>query len=190
MPKVGMGPVRRKQLVDATISSIHTYGLADTTVTRIARSAGVSPGIVHHYFTDKDDLLFESMRQMLRSLKTEVLKRLEKSNDKAERLNAIIEASFSPEQFSPEVTSAWLALYASSRHSPGLFRILQLYHRRLRSNLLDALGGNNPQNLDKAEAIAALIDGLYLRAALNLDDSDMQQLQQLACKMSAKLAGN
>ena len=54
MPKLGMGPVRRNQLIEAAISSLHDYGYADTTVARIAKKAGVSSGIVHHYFDGKD----------------------------------------------------------------------------------------------------------------------------------------
>ena len=42
MPKLGMGPIRRRQLIDAAIASIHEYGLADTTVARIARKAGAA----------------------------------------------------------------------------------------------------------------------------------------------------
>ena len=45
MPKVGMKPVRRKQLIAAAISSIHEYGLADATLARIARSATPSTAV-------------------------------------------------------------------------------------------------------------------------------------------------
>lgn len=172
MPKVGMGPVRRRELVEATIWSIHEFGLAETTVTKIAKRAGVSPGIVHHYFADKDELLFETMRVMLERLRVEAVGRLAGARTARQRVFAIIDASFSVEQFSPEVVTAWLALYASSRQSVRLARILSLYHRRLRSNLIFALKqigtGRDVADYEmQAEAIAALIDGLYLRAALN-----------------------
>ena len=65
MPKLGMAPIRRKQLVSAAISVIHEDGFARATVARIARRAGVSSGIVHHYFADKDDLLLSTMRSLL-----------------------------------------------------------------------------------------------------------------------------
>ncbi len=185
MPKVGMGPVRRRQLVEATIWSIHEFGLAETTVTRIAKKAGVSPGIVHHYFADKDELLFETMRVMLENLRLEVVRRLVDAKTPLERLQAIIAASFSGEQFSPEVVTAWLALYASSRQSVRLARILSLYHRRLRSNLVFALRQIEHSASDSqidllAEAIAALIDGLYLRAALNPDLHEMEGPRAIA----------
>jgi TetR/AcrR family transcriptional repressor of bet genes len=44
--------------------------------------------------------------------------------------------------------------------------LLKLYQRRLRSNLLFALRPISDAPEEAAETIAALIDGLYLRAAL------------------------
>ena len=48
MPKVGMEPLRKRQLIEATVASLHSHGFADTTVQTISRAAGVSPGIIHH----------------------------------------------------------------------------------------------------------------------------------------------
>jgi TetR/AcrR family transcriptional repressor of bet genes len=168
MPKLGMGPIRRRQLIDAAIASIHEYGLADTTVARIAAKAGVSAGIVHHYFTGKDDLLFATMRQLLADLRTDVVARYEAATTPTARLHAIIDACFGDLQFSPEVIAAWLGLYGSARQSPRLQEILTIYHRRLRSNLIHALrpmmGAREAENL--AEGLAAMIDGLWVRHAL------------------------
>jgi TetR/AcrR family transcriptional repressor of bet genes len=168
MPKLGMGPIRRRQLIDAAIASIHEYGLADTTVARIARKAGVSPGIVHHYFTGKDDLLFETMRQLLADLRADVVARYASARGPFERLNSVINACFGDVQFSPEVVAAWLGLYGTARQSERLQAILTIYHRRLRSNLVNDLRALvPPQEAARiAEGIAAMIDGLWVRYAL------------------------
>ena len=168
MPKLGMGPVRRNQLIEAAISSLHDYGYADTTVARIAKKAGVSSGIVHHYFDGKDDLLFATMQHMLRVLRAETLRNLKQATTPRTRLSAIVEANFAPSQYSPDVMSAWLALYGSARQSPNLTRILKLYDSRLKSNLRDALKKLTDQEkaAELAIGVSALIDGVWLRAAL------------------------
>ncbi len=172
MPKLGMGPVRRNQLIEAAISSLHDYGYADTTVARIAKKAGVSSGIVHHYFDGKDDLLFATMRHMLRVLRTETLNSLKQATTPRARLSAIVEANFAPSQYSPDVMSAWLALYGSARQSPNLTRILRLYDARLNSNLRHAFRQLTDQEkaVELAIGVSALIDGVWLRAALLGDD--------------------
>ncbi len=168
MPKLGMAPVRRKQLIDAAIATIHDYGFAEATVARIAAKAGVSTGIVHHYFADKNDLLAATMRALLEILRREAVERLKLARTPRARVDAVIHASFGDAQFGEEVFSAWLALYGNARTSAHLQRILRIYHRRLNSNLrhdLSALVGGSAAR-PVALNIAALIDGLWLRYAL------------------------
>lgn len=57
MPKVGMKPIRRRQLIDATLDAINEVGMHDATIAQIARRAGVSTGIISRYFRDKNGLL-------------------------------------------------------------------------------------------------------------------------------------
>ncbi len=168
MPKLGMGPIRRKQLVTAAIAAIHEHGFANATVARIARGAGVSPGIVHHYFADKDELLFETMRSLLHDLRRDTVARQRAADTPRARINAIIDASFGEDQFNEQVFSAWLALYGNARHSKHLQRILTLYHRRLRANLMHDLVKmmHRSRAAHLAEGIGAMIDGLWLRYAL------------------------
>ncbi len=82
-----------------------------------------------------------------------------------ERVNAIIDASFGEQQFDERVFSAWLALYGNCPAiRQAAARILKLYHRRLRSNLLHELYElMDRQKADTlAEGIGAMIDGLWL----------------------------
>lgn len=168
MPKLGMAPIRRKQLVDAAIAVIHTEGFGNATVARIARKAGISTGMVHHYFHDKDDLLFATMRHLLAELRADAAARLARTPDPEQRIGAIIDACFGDSQFDEQVFSAWLALYGNARQSPRLMNILSLYHRRLRSSLLHDLRRlvAEEEALRLADGIGAMIDGLWLRYAL------------------------
>ena len=62
MPKIGMSEVRRPQLIRATIKVIGQVGMSRASVAVIGRAAGVSPGIISHYFGGKDGLLEATMR--------------------------------------------------------------------------------------------------------------------------------
>ncbi len=168
MPKVGMKAIRRKQLVQAAIATIHQHGFARATVARIAHTAGVSSGIVHHYFADKDELLFATIWEMLAELRRDTVDRQKHAASPRERINAIIHASFSDKQFDEQVFSAWLALYGNARQSDRLKRLLRLYHRRLHANLMAELVKlmDRERSADLAEGIGAMIDGLWLRYAL------------------------
>ncbi len=64
-----MSKIRREQLKEATLDCVDLHGVNGATISKISQHAGVSTGIVHHYFHNKTDLLEGSMRLMLGHLK-------------------------------------------------------------------------------------------------------------------------
>lgn len=171
MPKLGMEPIRRTALVEATITELASKGSVDVTVGQIAKRAGVSTALAHHYFGGKEQIFIAAMRQILRDFGVEVRLGLAAATTPKARAIALIEASFSPTCFSPKTVSAWMTLYARAQTNPQMLRLLQLYQRRLKSNLCHALRPLTPRPEAQAETLAALIDGLYLRAALSRSQS-------------------
>src|SRR5450759_3427917 len=57
---------RRSRLIEVTIDSLAELGYVGTTLAQIAGRAGVSPGLVAHYFGDKDGLLDAAFRSLTR----------------------------------------------------------------------------------------------------------------------------
>lgn len=62
MPKIVDHEARREELVEATWRVIARTGMLGATMREIAREAGVSTGILAHYFADKDELLGFALR--------------------------------------------------------------------------------------------------------------------------------
>lgn len=168
MPRIGMEPLRRKALVDATLRTIGQQRSLDVTMSEIAREAGVSPALAHHYFGSKQQLLVATIRSLLARLRTDAVSALENVETPRERLSAIIRISFQADQFAPETVAAWLAFYVEAQRSEEVRRLLIIYARRLRSNLLDSLERLCPPDdaARIAEGVAAMIDGLYIRQSL------------------------
>ncbi|TIL93725.1 MAG: transcriptional regulator BetI [Mesorhizobium sp.] len=168
MPKIGMEPLRRRALINATISAIGERGSLDVTMSEIAGRAGVSSALAHHYFGAKDELLLATMRHILAELTADMRRALRSASTPRQRVSAVVAVNFSDAQFQPETIAAWLAFYVEAQKSPALRRLLKVYARRLHSNLLSGLTGILPRSeADRvAEATAALIDGLYIRRAL------------------------
>ncbi len=171
MPKLGMEPIRKNALVEATIAEIGARGSLDVTVSQIARRAGMSTALAHHYFGGKDQIFLAAMRQILRDFGAEVVRLQRAAQTPHARAVALIEACFAPSCFAPATISAWMTLYASAQTNPDTLRLLRLYQARLQSNLRHALRPVSARAEADAEIIAALIDGLYLRAALSRSQS-------------------
>ena len=168
MPKVGMEPVRRKALVDAAMRVIGDHGSLTVTMSEIAKQAGVSPALAHHYFGSKEQLLIETVRVHLQRLRDSVVTALRAATTPREKLSAVIRVSFQADQFAPETIAAWLAFYAEAQRSEETRRFLVIYARRLHSNLVANLKALCPaEDAGRiAEGAAAMIDGLYIRQSL------------------------
>lgn len=189
MPKVGMEEIRRRQLIDATIASIHEIGFADASLSRISAKAGVSTGIVHHYFKDKADLLEATLRQLGDRLRDSVVERLKDASSPVERLLAVIDGNIGPDQFTPQGVSAWLAFWAQVPKNVRLARVQNIIISRLHDNLVHALKLMGRHDADDiARVTAALIDGLWLRAALSTQGPDPRDARRLVLDyLNAKL---
>lgn len=169
MPKLGMEPIRRAALVKATIDEIGANGSLDVTVSQIAKRAGMSSALAHHYFGGKEQIFLAAMRHTLSVYAAEVRGALIMADTPRERLEAIIRAGFGTSNFRREVIAAWLNFYVLAQTSNEAKRLLTIYQRRLHANLmfnLRPLLGADAQ--DAAYRIGGLIDGIYLREALTI----------------------
>jgi betaine-aldehyde dehydrogenase len=160
---------RRCQLIEVTIDSLAELGYLGTTLAQIAGRAGVSPGLVAHYFGDKDGLLDAAFRSLTRRVGDHVRARLRQISTPRARIQAVIDANLAPEEFEQRTGSAWLAFWGQVLQVKSLKRVQSVYQRRtltnLRSSLKRLLPPDEAQNL--AAMIAAMIDGVWLRAALS-----------------------
>jgi TetR/AcrR family transcriptional regulator, transcriptional repressor of bet genes len=170
MPKIGMQAIRKRELIEAAIAAIHARGSLEVTVSEIARRAGVSQGLAHHYFGSKEQLIVSAMRHLLHEFGAAIRVALRRAGGPRDRVSAIIHCSLGPEQFAPETVTAWLIFYVHAQRSAEARRLLSVYTARLNSNLRHAIrplvGERAPE---VAEAISALIDGFYIRNALSTE---------------------
>lgn len=180
MPKLGMEPIRKAALVNATIAEIGRTGSLDVTVGQIAKRAGMSSALAHHYFGGKEAMFLAAMRHVLTLYGAEVRGALAVADTPEARVGAVVRASFTPANFRREVVGAWLNFYVMAQTMPEARRLLSVYHARLRSNLrhgLRPLVGARAGEV--AEALAALIDGVYLRQVLAQEATDRARAVEL-----------
>ncbi|MFP8965121.1 transcriptional regulator BetI [Pokkaliibacter sp. CJK22405] len=204
MPKVGMPEIRKPQLIEATLEVIGEVGLNKTTVAMISKKAGVSAGIINHYFGGKHGLLDASMRTILKELNDGVRERRDavSAEKPYERIRAIVGGNFDSRQIDPRVMKTWLAFWAQAMHDPELARLQKVNEKRLLSHLRYELRKLMPaQRVENtSSAIAALIDGIWLRGALSggidqrkaldiIDDFLSRQMADLESQSTSQLTG-
>lgn len=167
MPKLGMQPIRQKQIIAAAIDTIHELGIEQSSIRQIGMKAGISPSLITHYFGSREELYTLVLRHLNRELSRATAARLRKAETPIERLLAIASAQFDADQFQPAVATAWFALWASLRGNPEMMRFQAIYEKRLASNIAFCLRSLIPE--DQVEfavnCLLAMIDGLWVKAA-------------------------
>ncbi len=169
MGKIEREDSRRNQLIEATIDTMAEVGFAATTLALIGQRAGISPGLVAHYFRDKDGLLEATLRTLAARLSRANTDKLAAASGPRQRIQAVIDSYLAAEQFERRTSMVWLAFWGEAMHSPQLKRIEMVYQARILSNLRHGLKPLVPaaEAGTLAITIAGLIDGLWLRATLS-----------------------
>src|SRR5579862_6429195 len=90
---------RKGRLIEATIDVMAEAGFAATTLAQIGQRAGMSAGLVAHYFKDKDGLLEATLRSLAARLATVSGARLAMAATPRARIQAIIDTYLSPGEF-------------------------------------------------------------------------------------------
>ena len=165
MSRASISTLRKAELQKAAFEVIHKLGFNAATVEDVARHAGVSKGIVHHYFDSKHHLLEYATRYAQGILGEAARQRLRQVKTPSERLWAIIEANFAVEIMNPGYFRLWFEALDDKRLR-FLFDIIEL---RNRSNLEFALKQLMPSQKapDTANAIMNLYDGYWILASID-----------------------
>jgi TetR/AcrR family transcriptional repressor of bet genes len=187
MPKIGIEPVRKLQLIEATLKSIEAHGFQGTTIVSISRLAGMSSGIISHYFGGKQGVIEAAVRHLLDQLKQGLLSRIEEAGNPApmERLMMIVETNFSGFQQSSPATMTWVSFWGQATHDKGLARLQAVNSKRLESNLrysFSQLMTDPKQAAQAARMTAAMIDGMWLRSTLSPSDEHTFRDSERMCK--------
>lgn len=118
-PRTQSREERRTQLFEATIATIAECGFSRTTLTKVARRAGLSHGLVLFHFETKEKLLDETLDYLSDEYRRNWQAALDTSGPAPEqRLEGLVEADFSPQVCQPSRVNAWSAYWGESQNRP------------------------------------------------------------------------
>jgi AcrR family transcriptional regulator len=119
---------RRIQLMEATIEVLAQNGYARTTQTDVAKTAGVSHGLVSFHFATKETLLSETLAFLAEEYRQNWVGALESAPpDAARQLDALLRADFNPEICTKARLYAWCTFWGEAQSRP-------IYQRSCGSN--------------------------------------------------------
>jgi len=170
---------KRQLFIDAAIHSLAEHGYKATTVRQIAKIAGVTPGLLTHYFSGKEVLIAQSYEYLAKKFLDIFEARIRgKEDEPVEALRTFIFATFDTENLDPKLLKVWLSFWSLTLTQPDLRHIHKATYRRyvdvLQSMIAAAykMEGRvvEPRRMRAyAIGINALLDGMWLEWCLDPD---------------------
>jgi TetR/AcrR family transcriptional repressor of bet genes len=155
----------------------------------IASRAGMSTGLVNHYFESKEELLALAMRNLSNLIRRDILDLMPADPTPQQRLKAIIDGSFQPQHFRGPKRVAWMQFMIAAQSEPRIKHLYQLTGVRFVSNIKYAVRGIVPPGDidDLSDGIAALIDGFFWQIAGDYAEDDFDRARRICWRFVTSL---
>ena len=112
---------RRRELIEATLDCIAEFGLHGATVRQIAIRAGVTGGLIRHYFSSKEQMVQAAFRETMTGMTDQAVEQVNAVGaDPRERLKAFILANLSGPVTDSRSLSLWASFISQVRVDPAL----------------------------------------------------------------------
>lgn len=151
------------------MKTLPVLGYERSSTARIAKAAGLSTGLIHHHFSNKQEILL-ALAQTLDGL---VRQRIKKTRTPRKALHAFIDAHLAlGEGASEQAVGCWVALGAEAVFQPEVGEVYRSLIASRRDELLSRLRevcddeGRSTRGLDViAASLLALVEGFFQLAA-------------------------
>jgi TetR/AcrR family transcriptional regulator, fatty acid metabolism regulator protein len=112
--------MRRAQLIRAAYKVVSRKGYYNFTIKDIAKESGLSSGLVHYYFKDKQDLLLNLLKDINSNMKSYLNKELVRTQSPQEKLITYIDQAFSLAEKEKEYFYVLIDFWSQTKHNPRM----------------------------------------------------------------------
>lgn len=187
--------VRRQALIDATARCLAEKGVVGTSVRAICAYAGVSSGLLTHYFDGVDALILATYADVGARVNAALDAAVEAAGDNPrDRLRACLQANFTPPVLDPDLLATWIAFWSLVKSDPEIAAVHAGVYGAARGQVEVLLQAAAPAMSPARTRIAAislmaLVDGLWLELCLDRSTFSPQEAQTMvAAAMDQLLA--
>ena len=177
---------RRQSLIEATARVLAAKGAAGVSVRTICAEAGVSAGLLRHYFASVSEAIAETYRWTGAQIDAALAEAVAAAGSEPRaRLIAYLAANFRPPIATPELLATYVAFWSLTLSDPAVARVRAEVYEGFREGLEEALHAYRPGLPDArvvAVALTALIDGLWLELSLGQAPFSAEEAEMLAAR--------
>jgi AcrR family transcriptional regulator len=177
--------LRRAQLTAAAYKVVAQKGYNDFTIKDIAEEAGLSTGLVHYYFKNKEDLLFKLLKEMNANLRDNLKKALLELTEPKDKLLAFCDEAFDlvekEKAYFYVLIDFWAQMNHDNRIRQANIKLFQSYRDEISSIIEEGIAKGVFAAMDvkfTSVIIISLIQGTIIQYVIDNGAFDYRELKE------------
>ncbi len=187
MSKADVAAERKDQIVQATVECITKYGYHNFSMQDVARAAGVSKGIIHYYFLNKDDLMMSVLDKVAGDIEKTLSKEMQKSTGPKNKLEIFIDVSFDVVRSTKEYYQVNMDFWTQINQKEEVRGVIAAHYGKFRETaaqvIREGVDGGVFKKVDPKEMsviILGMLDGMSLQWLFDDNVGDFERLKTVA----------
>lgn len=186
MTKADVAAERKNQIVRATVDCIAKYGYNNFSMQDVARTAGVSKGIIHYYFLNKDDLMMSVLDRVALDIERVLHADMDAIEDPAKKLEIFIEICLDVIRSTREYYQVQMDFWTQINQKEDVRNVISQHYAQFRDTCAKVITEGMEKGifrevkaLEYSSYVIAIIDGISLQwlfdnSAFNYDQMSKQ----------------
>jgi len=177
--------LRRSQLTAAAYKVVAQKGYNDFTIKDIAEEAGLSTGLVHYYFKNKEDLLFKLLKEMNANLRDSLKKAMGELAEPRDKLMAFCDEAFAlvdrEKAYFYVLIDFWAQINHDARIRQANVKLFQSYRAEIAAIIQEgaAKGVFTVEDVNLTSVIIiALIQGTIIQYAIDREAFNYSEIKE------------
>ena len=187
MSKADVASERKEQIVKATVDCISKYGYHNFSMQDVARTAGVSKGIIHYYFLNKDELMRFVLEKVSLGLEGQLLKNINKALSPSDKIRVFIELAFEVVKKTREYYQVSMDFWTQINQKEDVRQIISKHYdvvRECGQNVIkEGVSSGEFKKVDPYQYVSyimGVVDGISLQWLFDHENYDYEAMVKMA----------
>jgi AcrR family transcriptional regulator len=182
MPRLELGDIRREQICRSAAAVIAERGFPGSTMRLVAEHAEVSTGMLNHYFSNRAEMLLETLVFVSKGMSGRCAAAIEGVPAGEQRIRALLNAALPNDNQSIVCWRVWIAAYGEAVRSDQLRTTiesrLEPWYEIVDYALDGADGAAAGQDVPLSWQFDALLNGLAIQWLTAKTDLELEQIEE------------
>jgi AcrR family transcriptional regulator len=187
MSKPDVAAERKDQIVRATVECITKHGYHNFSMQDVARTAGVSKGIIHYYFLNKDDLMMSVLDRVAGDIESVLVEDMQAITDPVKKLDIFMSVAFDVVRSTKEYYQVNMDFWTQINQKKEVRQVISRHYAKFRETcatvISEGVQSGSFKKVDPhyyASFILAVIDGISLQWLFDETVFDYSEVVKMA----------